>query len=106
MELRKISQEELEEVLEQHWMWLTSAGIKGHRADLSYTNLSGRDLHGANLQNGNLKGANLRDADLWDSHLENAKMDNTTKGINDQCPKTGSFIGYKKVISMDCEPFL
>ena len=93
---------------------LMNANLQGanlHSADLGDADLQHSDLQCANLQhadlgdtdlrNANLQCANLQYADLWDTNLKNAKIDITTKGINNQCPKTGSFVGYKKAYSID-----
>lgn len=82
---------------------------------LAYANLSHADLKGLDLSNVCLSYADLRNADLFladltnanltDANLHNANLNNTkitpgqlinVKGINDQCPKEGSFIGWKK----------
>ena len=63
-ELRKISREKLNDVLEKHKLWLDTDGGDGERADLSYTDLRYVDLSCANLSCANLEGANLADADL------------------------------------------
>lgn len=50
--LRQISQEELQEILEQHKLWLETRftkEVKGKRANLRYANLRDADLSGANL---------------------------------------------------------
>lgn len=69
MELRKITQDELEEILEKHKLWLESDGYDGERADLSYTDLSGLNLVNANLSRANLRSANMAGADLRLSKL-------------------------------------
>ncbi len=51
---REISQEELQEILEQHRKWVETWGKEGEQA-----NLQGADLSEANLQEANLEGANL-----------------------------------------------
>ena len=47
MELRKISPEELQEILRKHRLWLVHDG--GERANLVRANLEGANLVGANL---------------------------------------------------------
>jgi len=47
--------EELQQILEQHKLWLTTNG--GKRADLRSADLSGADLSGANLRGADLSGA-------------------------------------------------
>ena len=65
--------------------------------NLSYAFLSGCDLTGINL-----KDVNLSNADLSYAYLDNITELNTNftnaKGLNDQCPKEGSFIGWKKCL--------
>ena len=125
MELRKISKEELEEILKLHKMWLDGEE-DGKRADLSCTDLSGADLSGAdlsysdliyanlshtdlsysnlshaylnggNLSCANLSGADLSGANLSGADLNNVKYNETTLFFTMQCPEKGSFIGYKK----------
>jgi hypothetical protein len=83
-EPRKISKEELKEILEAHSKWLQSEGKEGTRADLGAANLQGAYLWGANLQgayleranlqNANLGFANLREVGLWEANLQNASL--------------------------------
>ena len=79
MELRRISKEELAEMLREHKKWLDSNGEEGKRANLSRANLSGADLSGANLSEANLSeadlsGANLSEADLSLANLFRANL--------------------------------
>ena len=86
MDKRKITQEELNEILNKHNAWLQtrfSNEIKGERAnlvevDLHDLDLSYVDLRAANITKGNLKGINLRnahlDTDLSNSNLESASL--------------------------------
>ena len=73
-ELRKITKEELNKILEEHQLWLESDGKKGARADLSYTNLKGVNLERANLERANLKEANLRGTNLKRANLNGANL--------------------------------
>ena len=88
--LKKISNEELKNILELHKKWLNNEK-GGKRADLSYVDLAGvdltnvdlsyADLKGANLSytkliNAKLKGTNLKDADLSYADLSCAKLIN------------------------------
>ena len=50
---------ELDKILDNHELWLSSGGKKGERADLSSA-----DLRSADLSSANLRYANLRSADL------------------------------------------
>ena len=59
MELRTISKQEFDKIIDNHKKWLKSNGAEGERADLSYA-----DLSSANLRSANLSYANLSYADL------------------------------------------
>ena len=92
--MKKITRKELDEILEQHELWLLGKG--GKKADLSCTDLScislsGIDLRDADLRNADLsytnlrssilrnvdlRGANLRGADLWKIDLRDADLRN------------------------------
>lgn len=74
---------------------LTGTYLRG--ANLQSANLRGADLCGANLMDADLRGADLRDVDLKNAYTHGIKTDAETK-INwpMKCPKTGSFIGWKK----------
>ena len=95
-EFKKISQKELEMILEKHKRWLDTIG-SGERADLSDVDLSYADLSGTNLIGTNLVGANLRGADLTDADLQNANLIDVKNfpDIPMACPTEGSFIGWK-----------
>ena len=84
----------LKEILDQHRLWIESAGKHGQRANLEYADLGGANLYGANLwgayltranlrganlyradlTGANLKGANLKDANLWGANLWGANL--------------------------------
>ena len=115
-EFKKISQKELEMILEKHKRWLDTIG-SGERADLSdvdlsYADLSGTNLIGTNLVGADLSGsdlsgsdldgadlayANLRGADLIGADLQNANLTDVKNfpDIPMACPTEGSFIGWK-----------
>jgi hypothetical protein len=63
---------ELKEILEQHKLWIESAGKHGQRAILSYANLKDADLSYANLRGANLRGAVLSGANLRGAYLKDA----------------------------------
>ena len=65
---------ELNQVLEQHKIWIESAGKHGQRANLEYANLTGASLKGANLRDANLTRANLARADLAGANLTRADL--------------------------------
>ena len=71
--MKKITQEELKEILEKHKKWMLNED-GGERADLADTDLSYAVLQGANLQYANLRGANLQNADLARTYLRNADL--------------------------------
>ena len=65
---------EVAEALDQHRLWLDSAGAQGKCADLSGANLAEADLTGANLQGAALQKTNFRGADLSMANLHNANL--------------------------------
>lgn len=75
--MKKITQEELKEIIEKHKKWMFCAD-GGERADLSYMDLVGVDLRSENLGGMILKGADLRGADLTDAIL----VETDLKGAN------------------------
>jgi len=72
--MRKISKEELSEILNTHKIWLYSSHKLGSRADLSITKLSGASLYGGNLSGANLSGADLSGANLYGANLSGANL--------------------------------
>ena len=72
--MRKISKEELSEILNTHKIWLYSSHKLGSRADLSITKLSGASLYGGNLSEANLSGADLSGANLYGANLSGADL--------------------------------
>lgn len=72
--MRKLSDEQLREVLEKHRMWVEGKD-EGEIADLREADLRGADLEGANLRGANLWRADLREADLREADLREADLD-------------------------------
>jgi uncharacterized protein YjbI with pentapeptide repeats len=72
--LASISMLELAEVLDQHRMWVESAGERGAKADLSGVSLAKADLTGVNLQGASLQRVNLAGADLSMANLRGASL--------------------------------
>ncbi len=72
--MRKISQEELKQILEQHKLWITSNQSQGNRAYLREADLRGANLRGADLRGADLRWANLRGADLQGANLRRADL--------------------------------
>ena len=81
------------------YSYLINANLIG--TNLSVSNLNGVDLSGANLSN-----ANLANALLLRTNLDKAFSLDNVKGLNDQCPKTGSFIGWKKCAGNDRKRYI
>ena len=67
-----LAQEELDEILASHVLWL--AGKGGKRAYLANTNLTKVDLTDANLNGAYLTGANMTRARLVGAHLADAHL--------------------------------
>ena len=74
--MRRITQEELDKIIEQHRHWLNEdcEGWEGMKANLSCANLSCTDLSDANLSCADLRGADLRYANLSDANLRYANL--------------------------------
>ena len=97
--MKKISREELNEMLVKHELWLKNKGgeqLNLENVDLRDFNLRNANLECANLRNANLEYANLRNANLEYAKLRNAGINHLTIGYHLACPEEGSFIGYKK----------
>ena len=72
--MKKISQEEFNQILEKHKIYITTSGKEGERADLKEAYLSGVDLSGADLRGAYLSGADLSRADLSRAYLSRADL--------------------------------
>lgn len=71
--MKKISQEELDKILEKHKMWLMDRE-GGEKADLRYTDLTSADLRYADLSHADLRNSNLTEADLSYADLRGADL--------------------------------
>ena len=69
-----MTQEELDQILAAHKLWLESGRKRGKRAHLLKADLRGANLEGANLQEVNLRYANLQGADLRGANLFEADL--------------------------------
>lgn len=69
-------------------------------ANLKYASFVCSHLNKVNFNGANLKGANFTYSVLTDVTFDKAV------GINDQCPKEGSFIGWKKCIGDNKIPYI
>ena len=75
-------------------------------ANLTYTNLCQANLSYAKLTNANIRSSILSSIlDTTECKLTNADLTNI-KGLNDQCPKEGSFIGWKKCVDSYKTPYI
>ena len=98
--LRKITTEELKEILEKHLKW-SNGDPYGRKADLRYADLSSADLRYADLSSADLRSANLRSANLRSTDLRSANLD-FSSGFSFQCSsfdvkidlKIGSQLAY------------
>jgi uncharacterized protein YjbI with pentapeptide repeats len=77
--MKKITREELDQILQQHQLWLDTEGGQGQRANLHgaylrHAILVGTNLQGADLRHANLLGADLRCADLRGAHFLRAEL--------------------------------
>ena len=76
---------DINQIIEQHALWLDTGGKEGSRANLACANLTranltranlnGVNLDGANLTRANLDGANLTHANLTRANLTRANLD-------------------------------
>ena len=69
-----MNRKELDKILDNHKLWLSTNGEQGERADLSSANLSYADLSSADLRSANLISADLRYADLRSANLSSADL--------------------------------
>ena len=69
-----MNQNELNEVLKLHKLWLNSDGEEGKRADLSSADLRGADLRNADLRVADLTGVLLEGAFLVGTNFEGAHL--------------------------------
>ena len=72
--MRTITKQELDKILDNHKLWISSGGKKGERADLRYANLRNANLSYANLRYADLRNANLSYANLIYADLRYANL--------------------------------
>lgn len=73
-ELKKVSQKELNKILEQHKLWVETSEQEGKQADLIRADLSGMDLSHWDLSKANLYRVNLSKADLIRTDLSGTNL--------------------------------
>ena len=64
----------INQIIEQHALWLDTDGKEGSRADLTRANLYGVNLAHVNLTRANLYCANLTCADLYGANLDSINL--------------------------------
>jgi len=74
-----MNEQQLNSILEEHRLWLETAGAEGRKADLRYTDLRyvalrEADLRHANLERAGLQGAYLQGANLQGTYLQEADL--------------------------------
>lgn len=73
-------------------------------ADLSYANFNNCSLVNSVLVDANITKADFTNADLTYADVSYEQLA-IVKGVNDQCPKEGSFIGWKKCFDRNNKTF-
>lgn len=79
MEHKKMTQKELDEILELHKLWVECKG--GKRTNLNGIDLSKKDLSSRNLSEIKLKNVNLSNANLNNTILVGAICDGVDLGM-------------------------
>ena len=72
----------INQIIEQHALWLDTGGKEGSRANLTHANLTCANLTRANLTRANLYGANLTRANLTHANLDCANLDGASGNLN------------------------
>jgi|GEM_PF-1004584 len=72
--LRTVTEQELQQILQDHKLWLDSNQQQGKKANLSKTDLKGRKLAKCVLAKADLGGAELSGADLFEADLREADL--------------------------------
>ena len=96
--MRKITQEELNKIIEQHKHWINEdcEGWEGMKADLYSADLTRANLTGADLTRANLTGADLTRANLYGADLTEAEEFRLGKVLDE--PLTGYKITKEGVV--------
>ena len=81
MDMRRITQDELDEIIDEHQKW--ARGLKGRRANLFNCDISGLDMSYANLAYGVFVNVDMSSVDLVCTTLNEARMNGSIlKGAN------------------------
>jgi hypothetical protein len=103
MQMRKITQEQLNIILEDHKLWLENNYQKGKRADLRWASLQNANLRGAYLRGADLRKADLRWASLQNANLTRAYLRGATLSIEKSELENPYYeISYYKEINYLC----
>ena len=102
--MAKLTQEELNKIVEAHGKWYWSNGEEGERANLARASLCGVNLCGASLDGASLDGANLDGANLYGASLDKtyyqitrigSRNGITTYCVEDDNVRCGCWNSYK-----------
>lgn len=74
MDMRRITQAELNKIIDEHQEWIISFGRGGQKADLSNCDISGLDMRRANLFNGIFINTNMSFVNLTYANLSHTNM--------------------------------
>ena len=72
--MKNFTKQELDKIIDNHKLWLSSNGEKGEMANLRSANLRSANLRSANLRYADLRSADLRSADLRYADLRSADL--------------------------------
>jgi hypothetical protein len=72
--VRVLSPDEIEQMLVEHRLYLETEYHRGHRANFSSADLTGRDFSGLNLRGIKMDRALLSGADFTGAHLQSANL--------------------------------
>ena len=73
LNLRKISEDDLREILEKHEKWLNDED-GGEKADMQQSDMQRANMQRANMQRANMKWADMRGVDMQQSDMRGADM--------------------------------
>lgn len=76
-EIRKMTQQEVDEMCKKHEAWLVSGGKECERADFGGADLRGMSFKGKNLEEANFKFADLTSAFMQGANLSRANLEGT-----------------------------
>lgn len=97
----------INQIIEQHALWLGTDGAEGSRANLASADLMGADLTDTNLTRANLAHANLACANLAGADLEGANLTdvNLTYANLTDANLTGAIGNFVHLKSIFCDTY-